>query len=167
MKKFYNYNRFKAACLFYVIVFLCATIHAPAQVMSDEGLYANGQLNYEKNNWHYAAIYLFSFIQRNPNVIKNDAVFKKEVVEAFDHCMTSLNRQVVDLEKCNEKVVAFESKNNNGATSVTQGLGTTPPPLRKPSKVRFAATVFQQQQAKRYPTDTTKPQKVKVQAVVH
>jgi hypothetical protein len=102
------------------------------QINSDAVLYDNGHLNYLKQNWAYASIYLFAYIQRDTKSFESDQAFKREVIKAFDYSMGKLTKQVEDLKSLQ---VQAQNNNNTEDGSSQDGLTTRPPPLRDISRI--------------------------------
>lgn len=143
MKKYVTRTRHIFSCLLLTGTILYNTPTAAAQNMSNDALYANGYKEYTAHDWPYAAVYLFAYIQRNPTAFADDPGFKTEVVAAYNHSIQALNKQVSDLRSCRDQVASLTKKAEDGVASITQGLETTPPPLRAPAKIRPAAVGVQ------------------------
>ncbi|RYZ53442.1 MAG: hypothetical protein EOO14_15515 [Chitinophagaceae bacterium] len=125
------------ACI--VTVLLITHLQLPAQVMSDEVIYANGQQTYAARNWRYAAVYLFAYIQKNPASMSNET-FRKEVVKAFDFSMEQLNQQTQEVNRLRNQVANYQKNVNSELGVSEQGLESSPPPLRNPSLVPKKST---------------------------
>lgn len=117
-----------------VAFFLFSILYAKeskAQYLQTNVLYANGHKEYSADNWVYASVYLFAYIQRNPAEF-NDKIYKNEVIAAFDFSVQQLNSQAEELKRLIAKQKQME-QNQNGIGSVTQGLTGPKPVLRKPT----------------------------------
>ncbi len=123
-------------CILSVSLFLFFSLYENesfAQYLSIEVLYANGHKEYNSDNWVYASVYLFAYIQRNPKEF-SDQIYKKEVIAAYDFSVQQLNKQSAEYKTLLAKQKQME-QNQDGIGSTTQGLVIPKPALRRPSLV--------------------------------
>jgi hypothetical protein len=114
-----------------VSFFLCIPANSYAQFLSNKALYAKGYNSYIAYDWGYASVYLYAYIQRQPEEFL-DTKYRKEVIDAYNHCINQLTRQKLEYKKL---LVMQENHNNDGEGIVTEGLGTRAPILRVPSRI--------------------------------
>ena len=106
-------------------------VYCYAQFLSTKALHANGYKSYTGQDWIYASVYLYAYIQRAPDEFL-DTKYRVEVIKAYDFCVKQLNKQTQEYKKL---VASQKNQHNDGIDSVTQGLDTRPPILRDPSQI--------------------------------
>ena len=114
-----------------VCFFLGIPINSYAQFLSTKALYTKGYKSYIANDWVYASIYLYAYIQRKPKEFL-DYKYRNEVIYAYDHCIDQLTKQNQEYKKFQ---AIPENHNNDGENGVTLESSTSAPVLRDPSRI--------------------------------
>lgn len=96
---------------------------ADSQVYSDDQLLDYGIQNYDQANYPKAALYLFAYIQRQPQAMAYDQVHAQDVKDAYSYSQTRLDSQL-------------QSTSQPGR--YTGGLTVPPPELKRPEKKPMA-----------------------------
>lgn len=100
---------------------------APAQVYSDDQLLDYGIQSYEQFNYPRAALFLFAYIQRQPDAMRQDQGFAQSVQEAYGYSQRQLDSQL-------QSKASTQLPPGIGRT--TGGLKESPPELKRPSKMQ-------------------------------
>jgi hypothetical protein len=111
------------------IAFLfCLPVHA--QIYSDDQLLDYGIHSYDEGNYPRAAVFLFAFIQRQPDMMTQDQNFAKSVHEAYQYSQMRLDSKWQVAE-------SPQQQPQLGTSRTTSGLTVQPPELKRPEKTQI------------------------------
>ena len=82
-------------CYFFFFLYYILSIfytQLSAQVYSDDQLFEKGSSYYNQNDFLNAAVYLFAYIQRTPQLIANNSDFATQVRTAFNYSLQQSSR---------------------------------------------------------------------------
>src|SRR5262245_57305380 len=101
-------------------------VYSEAQRYSDSQLIQIGQDVYSKGDYVGALMFLFAYIQKNPQVLSTNPQFRAEVQTAYEFCL----RQVRSAWDSRQVASSASATNQSGVGSKISGMGSAPPPLR-------------------------------------
>jgi hypothetical protein len=110
---------------------LTSTLHSQTQRYSDDQLVSIGQDVYRKGDYAAASLFLFAYIQKNPELMSTDAEFAAEVQKAYQYSLDQVRSALSERDRLKVQVAA---QAHDGIGSTTSGLHEAPPPLNIPRK---------------------------------
>jgi hypothetical protein len=118
---------YAAFSVFLIILFYS---QVESQIFSDDQLLNYGIQSYDQMNYSKAALYLFAYIQRQPDAMTQDQDFAQSVQKAYSYSQMKLDTQL-------QSVPSSQSQPQPGIGRTTQGLEVPPPELKKPEKMQM------------------------------
>lgn len=126
----YYQSTFKRCLAVAFSVFLILLCYSPveSQVYSDDQLLNYGIQSYDQFDYSKAALYLFAYIQRQPDAMTQNQEFAQSVQKAYSYSQRALDSQL-------QSKASSESQPGIGRT--TSGLTEAPPELKRPVKLQM------------------------------
>jgi hypothetical protein len=113
------------------LLLVSKSAHSDTQRYSDSQLIQIGQDVYNKGDYVAASMFLFAYIQKNPQALSTNSQFTAEVQKAYQFSLDEVRKAWNT-----HQTAPSQASNQQGVGKVTQGLGTAPPPLRIPDNAR-------------------------------
>jgi hypothetical protein len=120
-------------CFAALLLQLSTSVHSQSQVYTDGQLIQIGQDVYQKRDFVGAVMFLFAYIQKNPQALSTNSQFNKEVQTAYQFSLDQVRNAWVAGQVAQNRPGPGGSP---GVGMVTQGLGVRPPPLTIPPNAR-------------------------------
>lgn len=125
----FNTQRLLHLSLGLIFIFLFG-LPAHAQVYSDDLLFDYGIQRYDQADYPRAAVFLFAYIQRQPDMMKQDQTFAKSVHDAYQYSQMQLDSKW-------QAAASPEQQSQSGIGRTTAGLTVPPPELKRPEKAQI------------------------------
>jgi hypothetical protein len=129
MKKGYVRIKTSWLCLFMAIgvsLGLASSLHSQTQRYTDDQLLRIGQDVYLKRDYVGASLFLFAYIQKNPQLMSTNAELSSQVQSAYQYSLNQVR---------SAWTVSLKAQGDAGG-STTSGLSSPPPPLRIPPNAK-------------------------------